>query len=88
MMFAQQLGQLFRTGPEKLQVKVGAVFRNIRRDNIIETAKVLDIVQDSMGVPHVHYKVSIGSAHQECFEEQRTLGLESFAERFKKLVTA
>ncbi len=87
MMFAQQLGQLFKASPEKLEVKIGAVFRNIRRGNIIETAKVLDIVQDSVGVPHVHYKVSIESAHQECFEEQRTLGLESFAERFKQLVT-
>ncbi len=48
----------------------------------------LDIVPDSVGVPHVHYKVSIGSANQQFFEEQRTLGLESFAERFKQLVTA
>ncbi len=88
MMFAQQLGQLFKASPEKLEVKVGAVFRNIRRGNIIETAKVLDIVPDSLGVPHVHYKVSIESANQQCFEEQRTLGLESFAERFKQLVTA
>ena len=32
----------------------------------------------------VHYKVSIQSAHHECFEEQRTLGLASFAERFSK----
>ncbi len=87
MMFAQQLGQLFSTSPRKLEVKIGAVFRNIRRGNIIETAKVLDIVPDSVGVPHVHYKVSIGSAHRECFEEQRTLGLESFSERFKQLVT-
>ncbi len=87
MMFAQQLGQLFSTSPRKLEVKIGAVFRNIRRGNIIETAKVLDIVPDSVGVPHVHYKVSIGSAHRECFEEQRTLGLESFAKRFKPLIT-
>lgn len=87
MMFAQHLGQLFRTNPEKLEVKIGAVFRNIRRGNIIETAKVLDIVPDSVGVPHVHYQVSIESAHRECFEEQRTLGLESFAARFKQLVS-
>ncbi|MFQ6017746.1 MAG: hypothetical protein ACE5KF_06075 [Kiloniellaceae bacterium] len=60
------------------------MFRNIRKGNIIETAKVLDIVPDSMGVPHVHYRVSIRSSHHECLEEQRTLGLASFAERFSK----
>ena len=87
-MFAQQLGQLFKHTASKTEVKVGSVFQNIRRNNIIETAKVLDIVPDSLGVPHVHYQVSVHSAHQECFEEQRTLGMESFAERFSKLITA
>ena len=45
---------------------------------------MLEIVPDPMGVPHVHYRVSIQSTHHECFEEQRTLGLASFAERFGK----
>jgi len=83
-MFALNVGQWFKTGPRDVPVKIGAVFRNVRRGNIIETAKVLDIAPDSMGVPHVHYSVSIQSAHQKCFEEHRTLGLASFAERFAK----
>lgn len=86
-MLALQIGQWFKSNAKRQEVKVGEVFRNIRRGNIIETAKVLDIVPDSLGVAHVHYKVSIASAHQDCFEEQRTLGLDSFAERFSKLTT-
>lgn len=88
MMFAQQIGQWFRPSPRRQEVKVGSVFRNVRPGNIIETAKVLDIAPDSMGVPHVHFSVSIHSAHQQCFEEQRTLGLATFAERFSKMVAA
>lgn len=82
MMLALQVGQWFKSGTRPADVKVGAEFRKVRRGNIVEVAKVLEIVPDCMGVPHVHYKVSIQSAHHECFEEQRTLGLASFAERF------
>ena len=87
-MFALNISQWFRSDPDRQDVKVGEVFRNIRRGNIIETAKVLDIVPDSLGVPHVHFTVSVASAHQECFEEHRTLGLATFAERFPSSVTA
>lgn len=85
-MLAQQVGQWFKSGSSPDEVKVGAEFRKVRRGNIVEIAKVLEIAPDSMGVPHVHYKVSIQSAHHECFEEQRTLGLASFAERFSKAI--
>ncbi len=87
-MFAQSLGHWFKNTSRQQEVKVGDVFRNIRRGNIIETAKVLDIVPDSMGVPHVHFRISIESGHQECFQEERTLGLTSFAERFSSVLTA
>ncbi len=87
-MLALQFGQWFKSGSTQQEVTVGSVFRKIRTGNFIETAKVLDIVPDPMGVPHVHYSVSIESSHRKCFEEQRTLGLASFAERFSKVLTA
>lgn len=83
-MFALPVGQWFKSAPRRREVEVGSEFRKVRRGNVIEIAKVLDIAPDSMGVPHVHYRVSIQSAHQECFHEQRTLGLTSFTERFAK----
>ncbi|MCH6587898.1 MAG: hypothetical protein IH805_06260 [Proteobacteria bacterium] len=87
-MFAQQIGQWFKSGVRRQEVKVGGVFRNILRGDIVETAKVIDIVPDPMGVPHVHFTVSIRNAHHECFREQRTLGLTTFSERFPSASTA
>ncbi len=85
-MFAQQIGQWFKSGVRRQEVKIGGVFRNIRKGNVIETARVLDIVPDPMGVPHVHFMVSVGNPHQSRFEEHRTLGLATFAERFPSAV--
>ena len=87
-MIAQQIGQWFRSGVRRKEVTIGSVFRNIRNGNIIETARVLDIVPDSLGVPHVHFAVSLGSEYQNCFEEQRTLGLATFAEKFPSALPA
>jgi hypothetical protein len=87
-MFAQQIGQWFKSSIRRQEVKVGGVFRNILRGDMVETAKVIDIVPDSMGVPHVHFMVSIRSAHHECFKERRTLGLATFSERFPSATTA
>ncbi len=87
-MLAQQIGQWFKSGVRRQEVKIGGVFRNVRRGNIVETARVLDIVPDPMGVPHVHFMVSVGSVHQNCFEEHRTLGLATFAERFPSVLPA
>ena len=82
-MFAQQISQWFKSGSRRQEVKIGGVFRTVHKSNIIETARVLDIVPDSMGVPHVHFMVSMGSTCRSGFEEHRTLGLATFSERFQ-----
>jgi hypothetical protein len=94
-MFAQQIGAWFKSGVRRQEVQIGGVFRSIRKGNIIETARVLDIVPDPMGVPHVHFMVSVKSAHQDSFEahkdsfeEHRTLGLAAFAEKFAGVLPA
>ncbi len=87
-MFAQQIGEWFKSDARRQEVKIGGVFRNIRKGNIIETARVLDIAPDPMGVPHVHFMVSVANTHQKCFEEHRTLGLATFAERFPSSLPA
>ncbi len=95
IMFAQQIGEWFKSGVRRQEVQIGGEFRNIRKGNIIETARVLDIAPDPMGVPHVHFMVSIKCAHQDSFEEhqdsfeeRRTLGLTTFAERFASALPA
>ena len=85
---AWQMTRLFESGSRGQEVEIGAVFQTIRPGNIIETAKVLDITPDSLGVPHVHYAVSIENANRRQIEDERTLGLTSFAERFHRVVPA
>ena len=85
-MFSFRVDRLLKSTSSRQNVNVGEIFRRVRRGNIVETAKVLDIAPDSMGVPHVHYEVSIRGGEQHCFEEQRTLGLACFAERFTKVI--
>ena len=87
-MLAQQIGHWFRSGVRRQEVKIGGVFRNIVRGNIVETARVIDIVPDPMGVPHVHFMVSVKNSHQACYEQQRTLGLTTFSERFPSALPA
>jgi hypothetical protein len=41
----------------------------VRRDNTVETATVLAIRDDSLGIPHVRYRVSIGRTDNHVFEE-------------------
>lgn len=81
-MFAHQIVQWFNTEERQPDVKVGAVFRKKLRGGHIEIAEVIDITPDPMGVPHVLFMVSIQSPSQQCFREQRTLGLATFSEQF------
>ena len=87
-MLAQQIGQWFSADARQQEVKVGAVFRKNLRGNIVEIAEVIDIVPDSIGIPHVHFVVSIQGAHRQCFREPRTLGLAAFSEMFSVASTA
>ena len=85
-MFSFRVDRLLKSASRRETVSVGEIFRRVRSGNIVETAKVLDIAPDSMGVPHVHYEVSIRGGKQQIIEEQRTLGLASFSESYTKVV--
>lgn len=64
-------------------VREGNVFRVVRSDNMVETARVLSVSPDSCGIPHVSYEVSIGKDDHEVFTEgPRVLSLSSFAELY------
>ncbi|MDX1485419.1 MAG: hypothetical protein R3229_13170 [Alphaproteobacteria bacterium] len=64
-------------------VRAGSVYRIVRRDNLVETATVLAVGDDSCGIPHVRYQVRIGRADNKVFEEgPRVLALSCFAEHY------
>jgi hypothetical protein len=75
--------KLFKRDPDLDVIRAGSVYRRVRRDNTVETATVLAIHDDSLGIPHVRYRVSIGRADNYIFEEgPRVLSLFGFAEYY------
>ena len=76
-------------GPDpKKRVKVGSTYRHSGPGDITETAKVITVGPDPMGIPHVVYHVLIERGQQRQTEERRTLNLQSFNERFSESVEA
>lgn len=78
----------FRQPARTDKIKVGCVYQRAHEGNIVETAKVIDVGRDALGIPHVTYEVSVERARLAKYEERRTLGLESFAERFRESIAA
>ena len=81
--------KVFKQRSDQETIQAGAVYRRIRRDNTVETATVLSIREDSMGIPHVRYRVSFGRADRHIFEEgPRVLSLACFKEQYRSLPVA
>lgn len=68
-------------------VKAGSRFRRRRRDNTVETARVLSVEPDSIGIPHVSYELSIEkpSAVTRVTDGPRVLALAAFAETYEEV---
>jgi len=82
-------GWLSKGEPRKTDIALGAVFRKVRPDNFIETAKVLALTADRFGIPHVRFDVSFESpSHRRQAEGVRMLSVETFTEHFPELVSA
>ena len=84
-MLGQHWFKEHRSDPE---IKAGAVYQHKSTGNVIETARVLDVTSDSLGIPHVVYLLQVEKARASVFEDRRTLGLESFSERYHETVSA
>ena len=71
-------------------VQAGTRYRRRRRDNTIETARVLSIARDSFGIPHVSYELQIEkpSAAARVTDGPRVLALNTFAETFREPVAS
>jgi hypothetical protein len=76
----------FKQATKSDNVKVGAVYKLAHEGNIVEIAKVVDVGPDALGIPHVTYDVSVERARLAKYEERRTLGLQTFAERFRDAI--
>ena len=79
---------LFKHGPSISDVRVGLLYRRVHHDNLVETARVLSVGQDSFGIPHVRFEVSVSSPSRTCFQDDRMLALETFARHYPEQVIA
>lgn len=89
-MFGSSVGNLFKTSEKLLDVREGATYRHSGPGELTETAKVLHVGPDAMGITHVRYRVMVESAreHRFGFEESRTLNIETFSDYFSETVDA
>ena len=87
-MFTRVINRLF--GEKPVSVCVGSVFRHTGPGNVIETAKVVEIETDPMGIPHVRYDLTIerNKMRMTDLDTRRTLNLRTFASRFSEPVEA
>ena len=83
------VGWFSREERRSKELAPGAVFRKVRPDNLVETAKVLALTKDGYGIPHVRYDLTFeGPTHLRFGEGERLLSVASFNERFPERVPA
>ncbi|HLI13014.1 MAG TPA: hypothetical protein VKY65_15585 [Alphaproteobacteria bacterium] len=78
---------LWRTKKSQ-DVVAGSAYRHTHED-FVETAQVLAICQDQLGIPHVRYMVSYARRDRKVLEDgPRILSLAAFTNRFREPATA
>ena len=89
LMTAQaRVSTFFRRTPADDSVQPGARYRHCAA-KLTETAEVIAIIQDEMGIPHVRFRVTIQTPYQNpVVDGPRTLNLKSFRERYRESVMA
>ncbi len=65
----------------------GARFRRVREQQIVETAQVLSVGPDALGIWHVSFNLKISGPRIDA-EEQRTLALDCFRSVYHEPIAA
>lgn len=75
-----------RANPD--EVKPGESFRRCEDTHFAETATVLGLREDLLGIPHVLFKIAIECSDSNCFEDgSRILALESFLDAYPERIS-
>ncbi len=83
------LNRLFKRELNLAAIEAGCVYRRVRTDNMFESAKVEEITNDSCGIPHVRFRISIGGTDRFLFQDgPRLLALRSFAEQYSEKIAS
>ncbi len=68
---------------EPVEVKAGDRFCRRRRDKVLETASVMELRPDPLGIPHVHFRLTFEEPAIGRVEGgKRVLALNSFVEAY------
>ena len=67
------------------QVEQGAFYRRPNTGSVTETAQVLEVAQDVMGIPHVRFQLYVIRG-MDARTEQRTLALDTFYSRYRERI--
>ena len=68
-------------------MRVGAVFRRVHADQMVEKARVISVAPGPCGIPHVRFAVSFERSRFAFFEDgPRVLALSSFTEFYGESV--
>jgi len=84
----ERVSTFFRKPTSDDGVQTGLRYRFCGQ-KITETAEVIALIDDEMGIPHVRFRVTIQAPYQRPFVDgPRTLNLKSFRERYREAVLA
>ena len=68
-------------------IELGGVYRRVRANNLVETARVLAVTTDNVGIPHVRVDIRVDGPHYARISQgQRLLSLAAFAAAFTERV--
>jgi hypothetical protein len=67
-------------------IEEGARYRRATGGIMTETAEVLEVGRDKMGIPHVRFQLYVACGNTGAAMEQRTLSLDSFHARYRERV--
>ena len=80
-------GRRRRSDDEAPFIAPGEVYRRVRANNLVETARVLAVTTDNVGIPHVRVDIRVDGPHYARISQgQRLLSLTAFAADFTERV--
>ncbi|MHB1217650.1 MAG: hypothetical protein ACYC1L_05570 [Alphaproteobacteria bacterium] len=87
---SRQMGSLlFKRGEQLEYIKRGSQFRRVLTDRTVETAEVVSVHTDQLGIPHVRYRVDfLRPNRQRYVEGTRVLAARSFFDLYQERVGA
>ena len=76
-----------RANPE--EIRPGETFRRRQESQLFETATVLGLREDLLGIPHVQFKIAIECSDANYFEEaSRLLAVDAFLDTYPEHVAS